>query len=154
MMFRGQFNFLSNFHRCTVRTSLGVFPTAEHAFVAAKSDPENPGHAAHVRDVLATPNPGDVKRIGRRCAIRKDWDDVKVGVMREIVAAKFGPDNPELAQKLLATSGPLVEENTWHDNYWGACLCRKCESAPKINRLGLLLEEIRESLRTPKETNQ
>ena len=43
--------------------------------------------------------------------------------MADILTAKF-TYNPELADKLVATTGRLlVEGNTWHDQTWGNCTC-------------------------------
>lgn len=38
-----------------------------------------------------------------------------------------------------------VEENYWHDNEWGQCLCEKCVEVKGRNLLGRLLMELREA---------
>lgn len=44
--------------------------------------------------------PDQSKEAGRRVQLRPDWEEVKVGIMEEIVRAKF-TQHPELASKLL-----------------------------------------------------
>ena len=52
--------------------------------------------------------------------------------------------NPRLRECLLSTQDAvLVEGNTWHDNYWGNCRCRKCRRHKGLNRLGRLLMQVR-----------
>ena len=93
-----------------------VYPTVEHAFAAAKTlDPTE-------REVIRlAPRPGDAKRLGRQVALRSGWDDLRVGVMRGLLARKFAPAT-DLAARLLATGdAQLVEGNTWGDRFWGVC---------------------------------
>lgn len=79
-------------------------------------------------------------------SIRGDWNEVRVGIMRASVCAKF-ITNPGFAAKLLDTDGELVEGNTWGDTFWGV-------SPPPPhglgqNMLGQILMETRDLLRCP-----
>jgi ribA/ribD-fused uncharacterized protein len=49
---------------------------------------------------------------------RKDWDDVKVSVMREILIEKV-KQHPYVLQKLLNTGDRELIENSWRDDVWG-----------------------------------
>ena len=144
--FRDQYSFLSNFYYCPIIIDLGwlecQYPTAEHAFQAAKATNE-----ADHRHVLLSGTPGQAKRRGRRIKKRDNWDEVKDDVMNTVVRAKFANDT--LKQQLLATDKQLLKEgNTWHDNYWGNCACQKCEDKPGENVLGKILMKIRRELKT------
>lgn len=56
-------------------------------------------------------------RMNRKVLLRRDWEDVKDGIMEEAIRAKF-TQNPELAKKLVATGDVLLmESNNWHDTY-------------------------------------
>ncbi len=45
--------------------------------------------------------------------------------MKKILECKFH-QNPELSDKLIKTGkSTLIEENTWHDNFWGNCVLSK-----------------------------
>jgi len=129
--------FLSNFHPSPV---FG-FPTVEHYYQAAKSlDPE------HHRAVMATPYPGRAKRLGRKAKLRPDWEKVKFKGMEWALREKF--KIKELREALLATGdAELLEGNTWHDNIWGNCWCKKCRDISGQNRLGKMLMMVREELK-------
>ena len=83
--------------------------------------------------------------LGRRVKLRPDWENVKNEVMRELLMVKFG--SGKLREWLLATGDEkLVEGNTWHDNYWGSCICPRCRNRGR-NELGKTLMAIRQVLR-------
>lgn len=134
--FDGEYRFLSNFWKHPVTYGGAVYPNNEAAFQAAKC--ANP---AQKKMFETMENPGDAKRAGRRVQLRPDWEDVKVGIMTDIVRAKFAPGSG-LAEKLLATGdAKLVEGNTWNDTFWGVCRGRG------RNELGKILMKIRDELR-------
>jgi ribA/ribD-fused uncharacterized protein len=90
--------------------------------------------------------PGQAKRMGRRVALRPDWEDVKEAVMLEGLCLKFADE--QLADWLLETGdAELVEGTTWHDNEWGNCSCPKCAHIEGKNKLGKLLMQVREMIK-------
>jgi len=134
--FQGEHRWLSNFWTCRIVTSWGVFPSVEHAYVAAKTTDENIR-----REIAALPTPGGVKRFGRTMFIRRDWSVIKLSVMEEAVRAKF-MQHPELAAKLRATgNAELIEGNTWGDRFWGVF------KGQGENHLGKILMKVREEMR-------
>ena len=138
--FDGPYAFLSNFFFSPIEYEGITYPTVEHAFQAAKS--LNPIERQAIADL---PTPGAAKRAGRQVALRKDWEDVKIEVMRECLAKKF--EHPDLYAKLLETGDEkLVEGNHWHDNFWGVCSCERSQGQG-LNHLGKLLMELRSDLR-------
>lgn len=129
--FRGDFFFLSNFYNCPVAYKQLTYTNNEAAFQAQKcvSDTE--------RIQFTKLSPSEAKRLGRRVSLRKDWEDVKVSIMEEVVRAKF-TQNAELADKLLATGDAHLEEgNTWGDRVWGTV------NGIGANQLGIILMKIR-----------
>ena len=142
--FDGPTRFLSNYAPIPAAYDGVGYPTAEHAFAAAKSlDPS-------VREVIAQAgSPGEAKRLGGPKGVvdlRPDWDArVRFEAMREIVASKFSGD----AAGLLLSTGDdlLVERTRWHDQEWGWCDCPSHRSAPGRNYLGRTLMQVRSSLR-------
>ena len=138
--FRGDYSFLSNFHACSVEYQGVVYPSAEHAYQAAKS--EDPEYRMRIAMCMT---PAEAKRLGRTAKLRPNWDTYKVDIMSGVIWRKFS--NPYLREKLLATGNALlVEGNTWHDNFWGICNCPKCGGVGK-NNLGLVLMKVRGIMR-------
>lgn len=130
--FRGTFAFLSNFHPCIVVFENQYYRTAEHAYAAAKTFDKT----ARLQ-IAQTYRPGTAKRMGRNVEMRRDWENVKVKVMEEILLDKFRR-NPQLADLLIATGESHLEErNTWNDKYWGTV------DGEGKNQLGKLLMKVR-----------
>lgn len=131
--FQGPYRFLSNFWPARVSLDGESYPSVEHAYQAAKTlDLEA---RASIR--LAA-SPGFAKRMGRLLTIRPDWDDVRLGVMYQLVQQKF--DGP-LGRLLLETGDrELVEGNTWGDRFWGVCL------GEGSNHMGKILMSVRAEL--------
>ena len=134
--FSGEHRFLSNFYSGhSFRWRGEIWPTAEHAYQAAKC--VHPEEAERIR---LLPTPGMTKRLGRRVTMRKDFDEIKVDLMAEILDHKFR--DPVLRKKLLETDhAVLIEGNTWRDTFWGQ------HHGQGQNRLGLLLMDLRNQLR-------
>jgi ribA/ribD-fused uncharacterized protein len=137
--FRDEYDFLSNFYSVEIEYEGVVFPTVEHAFQAAKTLDLD-----ERRKISAVSAPGSAKRMGRRVKLRSDWEQIKVGLMRDLLRIKFS--SPDLAKRLLATaSAELIEGNTWNDTFWGVCRGRG------RNMLGQLLMEIRQEIKAAAE---
>lgn len=136
--FEGQYRFLSNFYPSPLEYEGEEYPTAEHAFQAAKT------HDPAMREAIrGAATPGRAKQLGRVAELRQDWDGVRLVVMQEILAIKFA--NPELRSALLATGKQtLIEGNTWKDKYWGA----EWEAGEWVgeNHLGKILMALRAQL--------
>lgn len=128
--FRDEYFFLSNFYNCTINYKGYTFKNTEAAFQAAKC-PERMAEFCEL-------NPSEAKKLGRRVALRKDWELIKDTVMYDVCKAKFF-QNPELLDKLVDTGdSELIEGNTWGDRVWGIC------DGVGENRLGKILMLIRD----------
>ena len=138
--FNGEYQFLSNFYPCKIVFNGLTFTSVEAAFQSAKC--LEPEQQKEFQDLA----PREAKQKGRAAALRPDWEERKVAVMRRLLGIKFR-DDPELLGKLLSTGGRLLTEtNTWHDNFWGDCTCAHCANIRGENMLGKLLMELRGSL--------
>lgn len=138
--FRGQWFFLSNFWQglSPVWWEGEYWPTAEHAYQAAKTD-----HAGARELIRTAMTPAEAKRIGQRVPLDPWWNRKRVPVMLSILVAKFYLAS-DLAASLDATgTQELAEGNHWHDNFWGNCLCTPCAMQPGTNMLGRLLMVVR-----------
>lgn len=79
---------------------------------------------------------------------RPDWDDVKVGIMRDILRAK-ADQHEYVRRKLLATGDRELIEDSWRDDFWGWGPNRDGQ-----NMLGKLWMEIRAELRAAPQQEQ
>lgn len=117
------------------------WPTVEHYFQAQKF--EGPGAPEYREQIRLARSPRAAKALGRSRGfpIRPDWDSVREDVMRYALERKFA--DPRLRALLLGTGDrPLVEDSPY-DRYWGAG-----RDGRGKNRLGVLLMELRDRLRT------
>ena len=133
--FRGKYYFLSNFYEAPVTYEGLIYQNNEAAFQAQKCcSPKD-------KEAFTNLNPTEAKRKGRNVVLRKDWEQVKISIMAEIVKAKF-EQNKDLAQMLLDTDDAYLEEgNTWGDKIWGTV------NGQGANNLGKILMNIREELK-------
>ena len=136
---------MSNFYHCRIEYDNFVFPTVENAFQAAKYVGTD---KLEVYQEFASIAPGEAKRRGRRLPLRKNWDNIRLSIMEDLLRSKFADD--VLKRRLLGTGNhELVEGNRWHDNFWGSCACERCGNRGQ-NQLGKLLMKLRAEYRSEK----
>ncbi len=82
--FKHEYSFLSNFHPVKIEIDGFIFPSVEHAFVAMKSIDQN-----FWIDVIKQPNPGKVKKMGRKVNLRPNWDEYKIPLMKKLLIIQY-----------------------------------------------------------------
>ena len=130
--------FLSNWYPASIFLKEKIWPSSEHYYQAQKlAGTQNEELCRRME------SPRLAFEFTRRpeIPVRKDWEDIKVDVMRDAVHAKF-TQNPELKEMLLATNDLEIVENSPNDNFWGIG-----EDGNGKNMLGILLMETREKLK-------
>ena len=152
--FEGRYRFLSNFYPCEIEHQGIKYPSVENFYVAMKVNDQQLINGKYYtpgdfREMIALiKNPSEVKKIGSKVKLRSNWNEKKLEAMNWAVRQKF-KNNQELKEMLLNTlNQELVEENYWHDVYWGICTCGKCGNKGE-NHLGKILMEVRDEL-TPR----
>lgn len=136
--FQGDHRFLSNFWPSPVQGPGGwIYPTVEHSYQAYKSNFASDWD--HLANSIA--RPGDAKKYGRKIKVRADWEEVKVQVMTALLRQKF-MSGGDLAKKLAAIEGDIVEGNRWGDTFWGVDL----RTGQGENHLGKILMQLRDQL--------
>lgn len=129
---------LSNFAPYPIKLEGRVWPTSEHYFQARKF-----AGTPHEEAIRKARTPGIAAELGRDRGkkLRRDWESVKVAVMREAVRAKF-TQHPELRELLLGTGDAKLVEHTENDDYWG-----DGGDGRGKNMLGRILMQLRGELR-------
>lgn len=137
--FIGKYDFLSNFHECSIEYKGHRYSSIEHAYQAAKASTEE-----ERKEIQLAKTAGKAKKLGMQVKLRSTWDSEKLQVMEECLRLKFSPGS-ELAGYLLATgTEELIEGNTWGDKFWGTV------KGHGKNHLGQLLMKIRAELEKQK----
>lgn len=133
--FFNEYRFLSNFEIGEVLYEGVKYPSSENAYQAAKSlDPQ-------IRNKFVNITPSESKKLGRSIEVREDWEDVKYGVMYNIVLDKF-IRNPKFGDLLVNTGDKYLEEtNHWNDKIWGVC------KGVGKNWLGKILMDVRNEIK-------
>jgi len=130
--FKGEYRFLSNFWMCPVELDGVIYPSSEHAYMAAKT------LDVGLRTSLLGLYPGQAKKQARTFQLRENWEEIKFDIMYAVVSDKFNRTT-SLANALRATrSAELIEGNTWGDTIWGVC------NGVGENNLGKILMRVRE----------
>lgn len=134
----GEHGCFSNFAHYPIRLNGSVWPTVEHYFQAQKF-PDTDYEEA----ICRAKTPAKAKAMGRsrKYRLRRDWESVKDGIMREAVLAKF-TQHADIRAVLLATGDAVIVEDSPTDDYWGC----GAHGGGK-NKLGRILMSVREELR-------
>lgn len=137
--FQGEYRWLSNFVDAEITLNGNTFKSVEHGYVHGKfTDPKLKEKCVNPTNLTS----GDIKRLGRKAKLPKDWNSRKLQLMRSLLELKF--QIPEYKEKLLATGDMVIEEgNRWGDKFWGIDL----RTGEGNNNLGRMIMEIRDNLR-------
>lgn len=129
---------LSNFSAFRVTFAGHTFDTSEAAYHYQRFI-----HVDHMRAVLYANSAHAAFRYAQenKSQQRGDWNEIKVGVMRDILRAKVA-QHEYVRRKLLATGDRTLIENSWRDDFWGWGPNRDGH-----NMLGKLWMELRAELR-------
>lgn len=138
--FFNEFRWLSNFAPVTITYEGITYPSTENAYQAAKYK-EN-----ETKQHIASLSASKAKTFSRKNIPTDVWsDDRRLKVMEDLSRLKFSKQ--EFKQKLVATGDKeIVEENYWHDNFFGSCTCAKCNNKGQ-NKLGKILMQLREEFK-------
>ena len=134
----GEYGELSNFAPYPITLKGKRWPTSEHYFQAQKFVDRR-----DQEEIRGANTPMLAARWGRdrKRKLRRDWESVKVGVMREAVEAKFR-QHEDLRALLLDTGDAMLIEHTENDDFWG-----DGGDGNGRNELGRILMAVRQRLR-------
>lgn len=135
----GEYGYLSNLYPAEIKFEGKLFSSSEAAYQYGK--PRN----KEIADwIIAAPKQHLIALTAHALLsfdIVQGWSKNKIDRMRQCLRAKFS-QHPHLKQKLLDTGNAKIIEDSKTDSFWG---CGK--NGKGKNMLGVLLMEIRESIR-------
>lgn len=138
------FYVLSNFSAFTVRWGPYTFPTSEHLYHWRRFFLVGAWMADSLADkIMHAPSAHEAFKIAQANKVYQidNWDEIKVGEMREILRLKAN-QHEYVRRKLLATGDRELVENSWRDDFWGWG-----PNEDGQNMLGKLWMEVRAELR-------
>lgn len=151
-----QYRWLSNFWEVEIEFDGITYPSVEHYYVAMKVDkPQkikleiNKKLADVYMDIQQLrehiskiDTASKVKKFGQeQISVRKDWDDLKISVMKYGLEQKYSQE--PFRTKLIETGNEYIQEgNVWNDTHWGVNL----DTGEGKNILGKMIMKIREDL--------
>ena len=130
-----------------------TYPTVEHYFQYQKA--KTFGDDDMAKKIMKSASAKSAKTYGQKVKDFKEeeWNAKKDEIMKTAVRAKF-TQHPELRKKLVETENRPIGEADPRDKYWGigtgadTSKAKKPDQWPGKNRLGAILMELRESLKT------
>src|SRR5690348_8682304 len=112
-----KFYVFNNFSAHAIEFRGRLYPTAEHAYQAAKcTDPEGQEAIRHARSPL------QAKQLANetyKAARDPDWGNKKLAIVEEILRTKLA-QHPEAQEALRESGGEEIVEDSPTDYFWGA----------------------------------
>lgn len=111
------FYVLSNFAAFQLEWKGYCFHTSEAAYHWEKFIDTNVAVAISIR---LAPSAHEAFKLAEKhhAARRPDWDQIKIGIMKQILRAK-ADQHEYVTRKLLATGNRQLIEDSWRDDFWG-----------------------------------
>lgn len=115
--FSSPYDALNNWSAHVVEAWGRKFFTLEHAYHFRKF---NDSHSEIAEKIANANSPWAAMKLARKYAdkIRPDWENVKVGIMKELVCLKH-EQNEDVQDVLLRTGSRAIVENSPWDDFWG-----------------------------------
>lgn len=115
LFYESEYYTFSNFAAFAVTYNGRVWMTSKHAYQAAKFDDDNVITLIHQAS-----SAHDSKKIAHnyKNKVNENWDQVKVGVMEDILRAKTS-QHPYIRERLIETETREIIEDSHGDAFWG-----------------------------------
>ena len=138
VFYEREYYFLSNFSAFAIMWKGYFCLTSEHAYQTEKFEDEELKEA-----IRKTMSAHDSKKLlhEHKDKYRKDWNEVKLGIMKEILREKV-KQHPYIMKKLLESGKRELVEDSWRDDFWGWG-----PNKDGANHLGKLWMEVREEVK-------
>lgn len=112
-----EFSVFDNFSSFRVLVDGVLYCTVEHAYQASKFFDTAPEIAKEITECYSAHEAQKIA-YANRDKQRKDWSEVKLGIMERLLRLKL-EQNPYVKRKLLQTKNYLICEDSPKDSFWG-----------------------------------
>lgn len=129
-----------NFSSFQVEYKGKIYPTSEHAYQSSKFVKTDKELAERIRNAKSAHEAFKLAEANKDKK-EKNWDDIKLKVMKEILICKV-TQHEYVMKKLLQSGDREIVEDSWRDSYWGWG-----EEKKGSNMLGKLWMEVRKEIR-------
>jgi len=138
LFYENEFYVFSNFSSFAIEWKGYLWMTSEHVYHSEKFN--DPGIMQKLKQ---TRSAHDAMKLAyaNQDKYRKNWDDIRLSVMKDILRAK-AEQHPYVKKKLLESGDKELIEDSWRDSFWGWGPNKDGE-----NNLGKLWMEIREEFK-------
>ncbi len=136
-----EFFCLDNFSSFKVLYKGYLYASLEEAYQSSKFFETAPEIAEQIKNCYSAHEAQKIA-VANKHLVRSDWDEIKVGVMEELLRLKLA-QNPYVKKKLLETKEYRIVEDSPKDAYWGWG-----ENRDGKNMLGTLWMKLRAELHT------
>jgi len=113
--YENEFYCFSNFSAFTLMWKGKLWPTSEQAYQSEKFDDEK-----MKENIRTAPSAHEAFKfaLANKDKYIQDWDDKKLGIMKEIIREKI-KQHPYVLKKLKDSGNKQIIEDSWRDAYWG-----------------------------------
>lgn len=129
-----------NFSSFQVEYKGKIYLTSEHAYQSSKFVNTDSELAEKIRNAKSAHEAFKLAEANRDKR-EKNWDDIKLKVMKEILICKVN-QHEYVMKKLIQSGDREIVEDSWRDSYWGWGEDKKGD-----NMLGKLWMEVRKEIR-------
>jgi len=137
LFYENEFYPFSNFSSFQIEWKGKLWPTSEHVYHSEKFEGEETKEKIrNLRSAHEALKFAEANKDKRRA----DWEDVRLGIMKEILRAKVA-QHPYVKKKLLESGTKELIEDSWRDDFWGWG-----PNKDGANHLGKLWMEIRSEI--------
>lgn len=138
LFYENEFYVFSNYSSFAIEWKGKLYPTSEHTYHSEKFEDES--LKEQVRNTRSAHDSQKFAEANKN-KYRKDWNDVRLGIMKEILKAKV-EQHLYVKKKLLESGDKELIEDSWRDSFWGWGPNKDGQ-----NQLGKLWMEVREEFK-------
>lgn len=157
VVFKGEDDILSNFHKCNMEWNGQKYASLEHAYQAEKASIN--GRPDIAEEIRQANKAVDAKYLARKVYTAKLWEESNEKLMYEMLLEKV-KQNKEVQEELMKSEGEIIAECVPNQMHWSCGLSKEAathtdpEKWPGRNILGRMWIKIRNDMCAEIESNK